>query len=210
MITGKRVLELKAEVCSLNVAGLTKEKVLHFRKSFKNSSIVCLQETHGEEKNIKSRIASLGFDDGVFSLYNKAARGSAVLWKKPFERIGNEWIDNQGRIAGVVLRQGEKGPKVMVLSVYAPNVSTVKTTQADYISCLISLDHGIRELTKEKPDMKMMLGDFNIICDAELDSRSAEPKIYPVPLEGLQEILDNYKLFDGFRTMFPERVDYIK
>ena len=82
--------EVRGEFCSLNVAGLTKVKIKHFRKTFENSSVVCMQETHGEDKDKGHRIRQLGSDGGVFSLFNKAARGAAILWKAPFEKLGAE------------------------------------------------------------------------------------------------------------------------
>ena len=173
------------EVSSCNVAGLTSLKIKHFKNVLKTSKIVCLQETHGRRKDDLNRTARLGFDKGIFSLYNNAARGAAVLWKSPLVQIGKEWLDPNGRLAAVVLKD-EKDLKILVASVYAPNVDSSRQMQTDYISFLITLEHALSELTaRDKPDRIMIMGDFNIICDAEVDSRSANPKVYPIPLEGL-------------------------
>ena len=49
-----------------------------------------------------------------------------------------------------------------------------------------------------------MLGDFNQICDTELDSLSASPKTHKIPLEALNEMLAKFELFDIFRTLHPD------
>ena len=128
--------DLWERVGSCNVAGLTKEKVNFYRRIFETLDIVCLQETHGAEKDIRSRIAKLGFDKGVFSLHTKATRGSAILWRDSVKQIGAPWTDPQGRIAAVNL-QKEDSPITLVLSVYAPNVDSSKKSHSEYISFLI-------------------------------------------------------------------------
>ena len=187
---------------SCNVAGLTNEKMKLFKTNFENFEVMCLQETHGTEKNCKSRIAKLGFQKGIFSLHQKAIRGSAILWRESVKQIGNAWQDPDGRIAAVVL-QKEDGPKTLFVSVYAPNVDPSPASQSNYISFLISLEHVLSEMTRRhNVDQVMMLGDFNIICDPELDSLSVAPKLYKIPVEALQEVLTRAGLFDAFRTLY--------
>ena len=177
------------EVSSCNVAGLTNLKIRHFKNVLKTSDIACLQETHGKRKDSASRVARLGFEKGVFSLFNNAARGAAVLWKSPYVQVGKEWLDPEGRLAAVVLKD-DKGNKTLVASVYAPNVDSSRHMQSDYVSFMITLEFALSELImSEQPDRMMILGDFNVICDAEVDSRSVAPKVYPIPLEALREVL---------------------
>ena len=180
---------------SCNVAGLTNTKMTLFRTSFEPFEIMCLQETHGAEKNCKSRIAKLGFQKGTFSLHQKAIRGSAVLWRDSVKQIGKPWQDPEGRIAAVVL-QKSNGPKALIVSVYAPNVDPSSSSQANYVSFLITLELVLTEMTRAGGiDQIIMMGDFNIICDPELDSFSASPKVYKIPLEALQEVLRKFDLY---------------
>ena len=192
------------EVSSCNVAGLTNLKIRHFKNVLKTSDIACLQETHGKRKDSASRVARLGFEKGVFSLFNNAARGAAVLWKSPYVQVGKEWLDPEGRLAAVVLKD-DKGNKTLVASVYAPNVDSSRHMQSDYVSFMITLEFALSELImSEQPDRMMILGDFNVICDAEVDSRSVAPKVYPIPLEALREVLGKYELFDAYRSLYPD------
>ena len=118
------------KVASCNVHALKNAQLSHFKEVFKNHNIVCLQETHGKQSAIKMMVKRLGFKNGLFSLIQKQARGSAVLW-----RDGNniaEETDNQGRIAGVALELN--GHKLTVISAYAPNVDGTHKSWEDYVS----------------------------------------------------------------------------
>ena len=188
---------------SCNVAGLTNDKMTLYRTNFESYEIMCLQETHGAEKNCKTRIAKLGFSKGTFSLHNKAIRGSATLWRDSVKQSGQAWRDPEGRIAAVVL-QKDDGPKALIVSVYAPNVDPSSSSQSNYVSFLISLEHVLSEMTRvQNVDRIIMMGDFNVICDPELDSLSAAPKLYKVPVDALHEVLRKFDLFDAFRTLYP-------
>ena len=165
---------------------------------------MCLQETHGAENNCKSRIAKLGFHKGSFSLHSKAIRGSAILWRDSVTQIGQAWRDPNGRIAAVIL-QSKDGQKALVVSVYAPNVDPSANSQANYVSFLISLEYAITEmLDRSNVDNVFLMGDFNIICDPEVDSLSAAPKLYKVPVEALLELVRKLGMIDAFRTLNPD------
>ena len=188
---------------SCNVAGLTNIKMTLYKKSFESFEIKCLQETHGAEKNCKSRVAKLGFHKGIFLLHEKAIRGSAILWRDSVKQIGKPWKDPEGRIAAVTLQKGD-GPKTLFVSVYAPNVDPSSTSQSNYVSFLITLEHVLTEMTSAMDiDSVIMMGDFNIICDTELDSFSVAPKLYKIPVEALNELLRQFQLFDTFRSLYP-------
>ena len=193
---------------SCNVNGLTNEKMKLYRTNFEPFEIMCLQETHGAERNCKSRIAKLGFHKGTFSLHSKAIRGSAILWRESVSQIGEAWRDPHGRIAAATLRKNN-GPKMLFVSVYAPNVDPSSNSQANYVSFLISLEHVLSEmLRRNSVEQIIMMGDFNLLCDPELDSFSVAPKLYKVPVEALTEVLRKFELFDAFRSMYPEEGCY--
>ena len=199
---------MNGEISSCNVAGFTKNKIRHFKNVLKTSNIACLQETHGRSSDSTRRIRALGFDEGVFSLFTNAARGSAILWKRPYKKVGMEWVDKNGRLAAVVLKN-ELELKILVVSVYAPNVNSSRDSQSTYISFLITLEHVLSEMiAREKPDRLIMLGDFNVICNAELDSKSANPTTFPVVLEALFEVVQKFDTYDAYRSLFPTKVAF--
>ena len=73
------------KIVTCNVAGLTKEKIPHYRQLFEDVDVLCLQETHGKRKEITKTVQSLGFKKGVFSLASTQAKGVAILWRDPIE-----------------------------------------------------------------------------------------------------------------------------
>ena len=165
--------------------------------------MVCLQETHGVEKNCKSRITQLGFQKGIFSLHTNASRGAAVLWRDSVKQIGEAWTQPDGRIAAVVL-QKEAGIKSLVVSVYAPNLAPSSSSQSNYVSFLITLEFVLSEMKRKVSfDNIFLMGDFNLIWDPEVDSLSASPKTYNIPLDALQEVLRKFELIDAFRALHP-------
>ena len=114
------------------------------------------------------------------------------------KQIGEPWIDSNGRLAAVVLQKDE-GPTTLVVSVYAPNLDPSPESQSNYISFLITLEHAISQFVdKGIVENIFLMGDFNLIMDKELDSLSASPKTYKIPLEALVEVLTKYELFDAF------------
>ena len=126
---------------SCNVKSL-KGKVQHFKEVFKHDEIVAIQETHLKKWQEGRLPARLGFDGAVCSSYGAQARGTALLWKKPW-KVHEECkvIDEEGRFAGAVLVKGDI--KHIVVSLYAPNVDRTRRTREDYVSWLISVRHRI-------------------------------------------------------------------
>ena len=98
----------------------------------------------------------------------------------------------------------DDGPNTLVISVYAPNLDQSAATHSAYVSFLITLEHAISTLlNRESVDNIFLMGDFNMICDTDLDSSSASPRIHKVPLEALIEMLGKFELFDIFRSLHP-------
>ena len=70
------------DILSCNVHALKYTQISHFKKAFESFNIVSLQETHGKKNKFNNTIKKLGFKEGVFSLIDKQARGSAVMWRE--------------------------------------------------------------------------------------------------------------------------------
>ena len=91
-----------------NVKSL-KNKVAHFKQVFQEDEVVALQETHTEKWQADNVRLRLGFDGGVFSCYGPAARGTALLWRKPWARWRKvDAKDEEGRMAGAVLTKNDR------------------------------------------------------------------------------------------------------
>ena len=185
------------KIASCNVHALKNTKLNHFKEVFKNHNIVCLQETHGKHSSIKMLTKRLGFKNGLFSLIQKQARGTAVLWRDG-NKIAEE-TDTQGRIAGVALELNDC--KLTVVSAYAPNVDGSHKSWENYVSFLTELERIADNLTEANDSTNLLImGDFNLILDQELDSFSQNPKVYSIPREQLLEMTDRLGLCDAFRT----------
>ena len=171
-----------------------------YRTNFEKFEIMCLQETHGRKKEITRTVQSLGFKKGVFSLANSQAKGVAILWRNPIEGGENTWTDNEGRVA-IAHLQLENQP-IVVVGIYAPNLNATILAREEYVTYLISVRHMIeRAKQKANTDNIIMMGDFNLIMNAELDSYSKNPKVYEVPKEELVDLTDNFALQDCFRQL---------
>ena len=78
----------------------------------------------------------LGFNNSVFSLFHKQARGAAVLWRDG-TLLAKE-TDAKGRIAGVALELNNC--KLNVISAYAPNLDGTHASWDAYLAFLTELE----------------------------------------------------------------------
>ena len=161
---------------SCNVKSLN-GKLAHFKKILQRCEIAALQETHSVKWQETFTRIGLGFDGGVFSHFQKNARGAAILWKKPWVQFQKATIaDNKGRVAGAVLEND--GKRVAFMSVYAPNLDKSNQSRQEYVSWLIEVDALIDRLMKiGKTRELIMMGDCNQIMDEHLDSFSKHPTV---------------------------------
>ena len=165
------------KIASCNVHALKNTQLNHFKEVFKGHNIVCLQETHGKVSSVKMMIKRLGFKKGLFSLIQKQARGAAVLWRDG-NKIAEE-TDTHGRIAGIALELNNC--KLSVISAYAPNVDGSHKSWENYVSFLTDLERIADNLTEANDSNNLLImGDFNLILDKELDSFSQNPKVYTI------------------------------
>ena len=194
-------------MATCNVRGLTNEKISHFKDAFKENSILLLQETHGTPGQLKGKVERLGFKEGIFSLLERQARGVGILVRNGIE-ISHQVQDEEGRIVGATLSKDD-APKIVVVSVYAPNLGTAKELQEEYVKFMIELDRIITECMRlGRTKHLVVAGDFNILTDPSLDSWSGNGKTFEIPLEALSEVTTSHGLADVFRIFNPEKVDY--
>ena len=157
------------KIASCNVHALKNSQLNHFKEVFKNNNVICLQETHGKPTTVKSITKRLGFKNSVFSLFHKQARGAAVLWREG-NLIAKE-VDKNGRIAGVALELNDC--KINVISAYAPNVDGSHASWDTYLTFLTELELIADNLVEiSETNNLLIMGDFNLILDPDLDSSS--------------------------------------
>jgi len=168
-----------------------------------------IQEVHGTAERTKHRIERLGFQGGVFSLFNSRAKGAALLWKEDLRQIGEPVTDDDGRVAGATLQLGSNGPKVSAISAYAPTLNSSRATWDEYAKFMDSLEQVAQKLQAAAGVQNVIIGgDFNQILDKHLDSLSETPKIYEAPRERLLEFLFREGLSDTFRLFNPTMQAY--
>ena len=185
-------------IISCNVHALKYTQLTHFKKAFESYNIVSLQETHGKKCKFNSTIKRLGFKEGVFSLIDKQARGTAVCWKQG--KLLAKTQDTEGRIVGVALEIDSQ--KLIIFSVYAPNVDGTHKSWEEYTNFLVSLEMHIDKLSNEiNTNYIIVNGDFNIILNSDIDSHSNNPKVYKIPKDALIEMTDRLSLSDAFRVL---------
>jgi len=203
MVEGENFAEL-GMVTSCNVKGLMDEKLQHFRQQLQGSNLTFMQEVHGTSLKSKNRIERLGFMGGNFSFHTPGSRGAAVLWRGNLKQVGELMSDEEGRVAGVALQIGEKGPKFAAVSAYAPTLSGSKADQKAYLNFLMSLEVVLDNLKLyTRTEHAIVGGDFNLILSKDLDSLSEKPRIHSIPREALLELTFRLGLSDTFRVFNP-------
>jgi len=208
-MSGPEGLSRIGVVTTCNVKGLADEKLQHFKQCFFHSKLSFIQEVHGTSERTKHRIERLGFQGGIFSLFNSRARGAALLWKEEFRQVGDGVTDDDGRVAGATLQLGVNGPKVSAISAYAPTLNSSSTTWDEYAKFMDSLEKVMQELQAASGVQNVIIGgDFNQILDKELDSLSETPKTYAAPRDRLLEFLFREGLSDTFRLFNPTEKSY--
>jgi len=196
---------------SLNVAGgLNPINSIELKNMFKLYNIVGVQEVHGEDGDETAKMGQLGFTNGAFSfdINSRARAGTGIMWRDEISQIGNRtWKDAAGRIVCVGLEA--QGVKMIVASVHAPCLAASEAAQNAYVNFLIGLQRYVQEAQAALGvEHVLLLGDFNIIFDSELDSFSTTPRIYSSPREALLELLFELGVTDAFRWLRPEERTY--
>ena len=146
------------KIASVNTRGLAhdKKRRVLFKMSRDRSDITFLQETHSTENDEKIWESEWG-GQIVFSHGTNQARGVCILLDKKldYKILSIDKINNDGRCIIIEIKVNEI---ILVLcNVYAPNRDTPH------------FFHEIAAKLMHFPENKIILGDFNLTLDVNLD-----------------------------------------
>ena len=127
--------------------------IFDFHRS--NADLLIIQETHSCTDNEQYWTNEWG-GKAIFSHGTTAARGIAIFTSKVlFSKMKNIYTDMDGRT--IILDLEQNGTKISIAAIYAPNQDTPA-----YFT-------NIRNLMSGRHEHKIIVGDFNLAMDAEMD-----------------------------------------
>ena len=161
-----------------------------------NSNIICLQETHWTNSNIRELKKYTNNEiiiNGEFT--NK--RGVAILLSNNFEyKILNKICDEESRVLTLDLLI-ENDFSIRLINIYAPNKDT--PTFYNYVQQLYdSSDCTYTVIT----------GDFNLVLDPLKDSYNYMYTNNPKSREIVLNLLSNHDMIDIYRHIYPDKLEY--
>ena len=143
-----------------------------------------IQETHSTPECEQVWMAEWG-GPIIFAHGTSAARGVAILVSKQFkEKIVDTYVDD-GRTIICDVIEGEQ--KITIVAIYAPNEDSPSYFKA------------IGEILKERSEHKILVGDFNLVLDVELDRENTYCNNNRAK-EELENIMDEYSLNEVWRV----------
>ena len=181
-------------IASLNVRGLREEKkrkkiYQHFRNL--KLSVVCIQETHSSKSDIELWSKQWG-NKIVYSHGETNSKGVAILTNPNDKDITMKEIysDPNGRICVVKVNKHDK--EITIVNIYAPNEDDP------------SFFKEVLRVISEIDSVELMLvGDFNLVLDPELD-RLDKRRYAPQSFKVLDQTIDELDLTDSWRVRNPE------
>ena len=180
---------------SVNVRGIAsvENRRAIFDKYRNLIDILVLQETNSTPE-IESIWESEWGGKIFFSHGVNNARGVAILVKKSWTKcISNVYIDSQGRCIIVDIMENET--KVTLAGIYAPNIDS-----PEYFI-------NIAKELKERQEHKIIIGDFNLVLDVELDRANTYNNNSKAKRE-VENIMEEYMMVDLWRLRNPEKKEY--
>ena len=183
-------------VISLNVQGLqnhTKRRTI-FEYYRKRCDILCLQETHSEEKTCKLWAAEWG-GRALFSHGDIYSKGVCVLFHpKNTYNINKITCDHNGHFL-ICAFTTEQNNTYVLCNVYGPN--------ADTSTFFDSLTQNLCEFSSNR----LIVGDFNVVLDPKLEGyKSAHNN--KCAEAALKEMMADLKLTDIWRARNQNTVRY--
>ena len=191
----------KIIVSSVNCRGLSINHHSKLMNAFDylkstNSNIICLQETHWINSDIRQLKKYTNYDiliNGEFT--NK--RDVATLIAKNFEyKILNTICDEESRVLTLDLLI-ENDFSIRLINIYAPNNDT--PAFYNYIQQL----HDSSDCT-----YIIITEDFNLVLDPLKDSYNYSNTNNPKSREVILNPLSNYNMIDIYRHIHPNKLEY--
>ena len=145
------------KIVSVNVRGVadSKNRRAIFDKHRFNADLLILNETHSVPACENIWEAEWG-GKVIFSHGTNQARGVAVFIKKGIlGKISNIYRDIEGRL--IIFDYEDYDVKITIVALYAPNQD------------MPSFFEQIREVIKERSEHKILVGDYNLVLNVDLD-----------------------------------------
>ena len=164
-----------------------------FDKHRIHSDILILQETHSTQEH-ESIWANEWGGKIIYSHGTSQARGIAILTSKEiFTNISNIETDSEGRL--IVFDLEQDGQKLCVAAIYAPN-----TDSPQYFK-------NLDKILKNRCEHKIILGDFNLVLDVEMDRENTYCNNNNAKAE-VEELMEHYGMKETWRMHNTDRKEY--
>lgn len=179
------------KIFSHNVNGIRdyvkRRKVFNYFKN-KQADIVCLQETYSEVNNEKFWKSEWG-GHIIFSHGTHHSCGVTILFRKDLNfEILNTLSDANGRYLICHLKINNR--EVIISNLYGPNYDS-----PGFYARIFSL------LEQSNHPEWITTGDFNIILDSILDSKSCRPHANRRAADMVRDCMEQYGLIDVWRQL---------
>ena len=186
-------------IVSVNVRGI---RDMNKRRSIFNfyrprCDILCIQETHSQAEDAPIWSNEWG-GEILFNHGTTSARGVAILIKKTFKgQIEPIPGEDDGRSVACTVRINDKSTCIM--NVYGPNKDSPMFYQ-----------EKINKLYATSSESIIVIGDFNVVMNHNLDRSSTAGKMYNVnAMQMLNELCDQLSLSDVWRSHNPDSRRYL-
>ena len=158
-----------------------------------NSDFLIMQETHST-KECEQMWENEWGGKIIYSHGTSSARGIMMCIKKEvYKNVSNIFTDDEGRL--IILDYSEQGVKICIVALYAPNNDDV------------SFFTLISDKLKARDEHKIMIGDFNLVLDVEMDRENTYNNNNRA-MEVVKQTMDQYSLRDIWRVHNPERKEF--
>ena len=180
---------------SLNVRGIVNEKKRRaiFDKHRINADILILQETHSTVEVERVWESEWG-GKIIYTHGDNMSKGLAVLTtKKAYDAISNIYRDLDGRV--IIFDLQEQEQKITIAAIYAPNEDSPKFFQE------------IATELRKRSEHKIVVGDFNLVLDVELDRQNTYCNNNRAMME-VYNMCDQFYLSDVWRVQNGEKREF--
>ena len=185
-------------VLSANVRGLRDKNkckdVLDYLNSL-NSNIICLQDTHWVESDLRN-LKKFWSHECIINGKHTNSRGVAILLNNNFEyKILDTFKDEIGNVLAINMNISNNF-SVLIINTYGPNKDN-----PEFYS-------DIETLISDNPsDYLIFCGDLNITINPQKDSRNYVTNFSsnnPKSRQKLIELMENHDLIDAYRHLHPQ------
>ena len=179
--------DMSLKLLSLNTRGIKDTVKRHAIFNFyrNKANLICLLETHSEEKIEKIWATEWG-GDILFSHGQTNSRGICFLLPKGMlTNITNMQKDQCGRVLQFNLKTEDM--LVTICGVYAPNNDSRAFFQ------------HIRKMLSKGSEHKILIGDFNLVMNPQIDCIDSNHNKQK-SLEVIKSMCDEFSLVDIFRS----------